>query len=161
MTLAAAAVQASNWNMLVDQLLEISALVQPIVILSLLVLALATGWLHRLDYPAAVAMVIAHRAGHSIGGSVVRRPRCSTAPLPTWLRAMLFTMAATAVLLGYFDLRSRALSPALTEARLQALQARIRPHFLFNSINAVLSLIRRNRAAPRPRSRTWPTSSAC
>ena len=36
----------------------------------------------------------------------------------------------------------RALSPALIVARLQALQARIRPHFLFNSINAVLSLIR-------------------
>ena len=46
------------------------------------------------------------------------------------------------MLLGYFDLRGRALSPALSEARLQALQARIRPHFLFNSINAVLSLIR-------------------
>ncbi len=30
----------------------------------------------------------------------------------------------------------------MIEARLQALQARIRPHFLFNSINAVLSLIR-------------------
>ena len=42
----------------------------------------------------------------------------------------------------YFRLRSRALSPAITEARLQALQARIRPHFLFNSINAVLSLVR-------------------
>ena len=28
------------------------------------------------------------------------------------------------------------------EARLQALTARIRPHFLFNSLNAVLSLIR-------------------
>lgn len=42
----------------------------------------------------------------------------------------------------YFELRSRAFSPALGEARLQALQARIRPHFLFNSLNAVLSLIR-------------------
>ena len=45
-------------------------------------------------------------------------------------------------MLGYFDLRGRAFSPALTEARLQALQARIRPHFLFNSLNAVLSLMR-------------------
>ena len=36
----------------------------------------------------------------------------------------------------------RRFSPALAEARLQALQARIRPHFLFNSLNAVLSLIR-------------------
>jgi len=42
----------------------------------------------------------------------------------------------------YFELRTRAFSPALVEARLQALQARIRPHFLFNSLNAALSLIR-------------------
>jgi two-component system sensor histidine kinase AlgZ len=42
----------------------------------------------------------------------------------------------------YFELRTRAFSPALSEARLQALQARIRPHFLFNSLNAVISLIR-------------------
>lgn len=42
----------------------------------------------------------------------------------------------------YFELRGRAFSPVLVEARLQALQARIRPHFLFNSLNAVLSLIR-------------------
>ncbi|AEK62760.1 sensor histidine kinase [Collimonas fungivorans] len=42
----------------------------------------------------------------------------------------------------YFELRARAFSPVLVEARLQALQARIRPHFLFNSLNAVLSLIR-------------------
>jgi two-component system sensor histidine kinase AlgZ len=54
----------------------------------------------------------------------------------------LYTAIVVALLLVYFDLRGRALSPALSEARLQALQARIRPHFLFNSINAVLSLIR-------------------
>ena len=35
-----------------------------------------------------------------------------------------------------------SLSTALHDARLQALQARIRPHFLFNSINAVLSIVR-------------------
>jgi two-component system sensor histidine kinase AlgZ len=52
----------------------------------------------------------------------------------------------TGFTLAYFDLRSRALSPAIAEARIQALQARIRPHFLYNSINAVLSLIR---AEPR------------
>ena len=43
---------------------------------------------------------------------------------------------------GTFPCASGAYSPALAEARLQALQARIRPHFLFNSINAVLSLMR-------------------
>ncbi|GAA4017084.1 hypothetical protein GCM10022212_10620 [Actimicrobium antarcticum] len=47
------------------------------------------------------------------------------------------------VIQHYFEVRTRAYSPALGEARLQALQARIRPHFLFNSLNAVLALIRR------------------
>jgi two-component system, LytTR family, sensor histidine kinase AlgZ len=42
----------------------------------------------------------------------------------------------------YFYLRAKAFSPAMAEARLQALQARIQPHFLFNSLNAVLSLVR-------------------
>jgi two-component system, LytTR family, sensor histidine kinase AlgZ len=50
----------------------------------------------------------------------------------------------SAALLAYFRLLSKAHSPALAEARLQALQARIRPHFLFNSLNAVLALIRRD-----------------
>ncbi len=58
------------------------------------------------------------------------------------LLAALFGLASQ----HYFELRTRAFSPALTEARLQALQARIRPHFLFNSLNAVLSLMR---SAPR------------
>jgi two-component system, LytTR family, sensor histidine kinase AlgZ len=58
------------------------------------------------------------------------------------VRYWLFACGATALMLGYFFLRNRAFSPALAEARLQALQARIRPHFLFNSINAVLSLVR-------------------
>ena len=66
------------------------------------------------------------------------------APIPAigLLRHVLLAMLLCCVLLGYFHLRAKALSPAITEARLQALQARIRPHFLFNSINAVLSLMR-------------------
>jgi CheY-like chemotaxis protein len=58
------------------------------------------------------------------------------------LRAALLAAFAAATLLYYFHLRAKAFSPAVTEARLQALTARIRPHFLFNSLNAVLSLIR-------------------
>jgi two-component system sensor histidine kinase AlgZ len=46
--------------------------------------------------------------------------------------------------LFYFELRAQALSPRVEEARLQALNARIRPHFLFNSLNTVLALIRHN-----------------
>lgn len=58
------------------------------------------------------------------------------------LKATLAAALSGAALQHYFELRARASSPALAEARLQALQARIRPHFLFNSLNAVLSLIR-------------------
>jgi two-component system sensor histidine kinase AlgZ len=58
------------------------------------------------------------------------------------VQVVLLTLFSSGVTLAYFDLRARALSPAVAEARIQALQARIRPHFLYNSINAVLSLIR-------------------
>jgi two-component system sensor histidine kinase AlgZ len=60
----------------------------------------------------------------------------------TALKGMFAAAALGMLLQHYFELRTRAFSPALVEARLQALQARIRPHFLFNSLNAVLSLIR-------------------
>jgi len=58
------------------------------------------------------------------------------------MEGMLIGSTFGILLQHYFELRNRAFSPALAEARLQALQARIRPHFLFNSLNAVLSLIR-------------------
>ncbi|MGP1716710.1 MAG: sensor histidine kinase [Methylophilus sp.] len=58
------------------------------------------------------------------------------------LQIILLCVGDVALCLYYFDLLQRAYSPAIAEARLQALQARIRPHFLFNSLNAVLSLIR-------------------
>jgi two-component system sensor histidine kinase AlgZ len=59
-----------------------------------------------------------------------------------YTRHALVGIAVTLILLAYFRLRALALSPAKQEARLQALQARIRPHFLFNTINAVLSIVR-------------------
>lgn len=58
------------------------------------------------------------------------------------LRAMLWAAAVATIGLLYFDYRSRRYSPALTEARLLALTSRIRPHFLFNALNAVLGIIR-------------------
>ena len=46
------------------------------------------------------------------------------------------------LIMGIEAHRRMQLSPALSEARLNALTARIRPHFLFNSLNAAISLIR-------------------
>jgi two-component system, LytTR family, sensor histidine kinase AlgZ len=58
------------------------------------------------------------------------------------VRAAVVAAVMAASLLRYFSWRQRALSPVLAEARLAALQARIRPHFLFNSLNTAVSLVR-------------------
>jgi two-component system sensor histidine kinase AlgZ len=124
---------------------ELSAVVgavQPILFLALAVLWLASPRLARLPYATGVAIVMLVAL---LAGILVWQTRRLFDPMPggpalaAWL---VWALVASALLLGYFHLRARALSPAITEARLQALQARIRPHFLFNSINAVLSLVR-------------------
>jgi len=46
------------------------------------------------------------------------------------------------VVYGWLELRARALLPADTTARLAELQSRIRPHFLFNTLNTALALVR-------------------
>ena len=47
-----------------------------------------------------------------------------------------------AVVYHWLELRMRATLPAATEARLVELQARVRPHFLFNTLNTAIALIR-------------------
>src|SRR5271154_90915 len=136
--LAAALFKTSEALPLMEELVDLSATVQPTLIASLLVLAAINNWLRRLAYLPAIALALV-TAVYFLGRSVFDNPGALE-------RYWIFTLLITGVLIGYFDLRGRALSPALTEARLQALQARIRPHFLFNSINAVLSLIRKNPA---------------
>lgn len=123
------------------QFTENAALVEPLLILSLLVLAAAGDVLRRLPYAMAIIAIVAIELALTVALHYATSGLffVEVHSLPRWL----FIVAlSTGMLLGYFDLRGRALSPALAEARLQALQARIRPHFLFNSINAVLSLVR-------------------
>ncbi len=143
LAIVAALVRAHTLGGAWNELLQISALVQPLLIISLLALMLLSGWLQRLEYRVAIVsvlvLVLALAVGLYFAGG--RNLGLDAAALQ---RGCLLTLLATLIVLGYFDLRARALSPALTEARLQALQARIRPHFLFNSLNAVLSLIREN-----------------
>jgi two-component system sensor histidine kinase AlgZ len=140
MCLAAALLKTSESLALMEELIDLSSLVQPMLILSLLTLAAANDWLHKLRYRHAVAVLVALELAITTGVYYLGLQLFSS--MGTLERYWIFTLLITGVLIGYFELRGRALSPALTEARLQALQARIRPHFLFNSINAVLSLMR-------------------
>lgn len=142
MAVIAAVLQSDSLDQVMGRLAEVSAFLQPALLLSLLLLYIANPLLARLPYWTGTAVVflmtltitaLVHAAAMNLFAFEYAFPRT---------RALLIGIVMTAVVLYYFNMRQRALSPALIEARLQALQARIRPHFLFNSINAVLSLMR-------------------
>jgi len=142
MAAVAAVVRSETLASTLPALLQLSAAVQPILLLTLLGLFLLNNALARLSYHlgmvAVMMLVVLLTAGvQNFAGNLFA---LETAP-SLW-RSFFLSSVVVATLLLYFNLRSRALSPAIAEARLQALQARIRPHFLFNSLNAVLSLIR-------------------
>ncbi|MCK7583371.1 MAG: histidine kinase [Chromatiales bacterium] len=66
-------------------------------------------------------------------------------------RRRLSTRWRCAIFLARHQLRQRTLSEA--RAQVEALRSRIRPHFLFNTMNIIASLIRSaHRTRPRPRS---------
>ena len=60
-----------------------------------------------------------------------------------YLRHALIALIMSALLLRYFYLQSqwRRQEQAELHARIESLQARIRPHFLFNSLNSIASLV--------------------
>ena len=143
---AAAVIRASTLDSIWFECLVFAAFGEPILILSLVALCAARRWLHAMGYVGALAAlaVFEMMVGwlfYEASGTLLLDRR----PMP-FGQVMFLVFFVTALTIAYFDLRSRALSPAIAEARIQALQARIRPHFLYNSINAVLSL---NRAEPR------------
>ena len=141
LTVVAAMLKSSNWSSLLQQWVGIAAVVQPIAILSVLLLGAVNSWLHKIEYRSAVVLIVLAELAITLlvlrFGALILETGMEDAG-----RDVFFAVATTLTLIGYFNLRNRALSPALSEVRLQALQARIRPHFLFNSISAVLSLIR-------------------
>jgi len=143
LAIAAAVVKAPVLSAAWRELVEVSAVVQPLLIITLLALVLLNGYLQRLPYHLGVIAVFSLTLGLSLLVLSITLGAYGDAAI-SMQRYGLLVVLTTALLLAYLDFRGRALSPALTEARLQALQARIRPHFLFNSLNAVLSLIRQD-----------------
>lgn len=118
-------------------------------------LALMAG---RLELPLLLAVLLLYllgpalrrpgaRAGQAGVFGVASLAVIISSPLtgadaPALLRALAWSWLAAAITLLYFDYRNWRYTPALAEARLMALTARIRPHFFFNSLNGVLGVIR-------------------
>ena len=62
--------------------------------------------------------------------------------LPTPMQWLLGTSLMAAMVMAGLVWRARALMPAATTARLAESQSRIRPHFLFNTLNSAIALVR-------------------
>ncbi|WHZ10688.1 MAG: Autolysin sensor kinase [Burkholderiaceae bacterium] len=97
--------------------------------------------LARLARPAQYAAGVALGAGAGLYGCgmlvLVR-----LAERPPWLASACLGALLAALLVVALVLRAKGRTPAETTARLAELQARIRPHFLFNTLNSAIALVR-------------------
>lgn len=130
-----------------ESLLEIAAIVEPTTLASLLVLCplrrQVNGRARWVQYavgmavPALLTLLVALGLGGLVGAGDALHPQ------PAWAGARALLAAGVALaLIEWLRLRQLSMQPSQAEGRLQALQARIRPHFLFNSLNTVLGLMR-------------------
>ena len=143
LALVAALIESQGVQDTVQHYIDMAVWVQPVLLFDLALLALLANILRRAPVWAGCAAVLSLAALSAVLLSVLWHYLIfADSDGPHLIRAGLLGGLAAGFMLGYFALRNSALSPALVEARLQALSARIRPHFLFNSLNAVLSLIR-------------------
>jgi two-component system, LytTR family, sensor histidine kinase AlgZ len=138
----AAFVREDHGSAISEAWVQMSASVEPQLLVELLMLYLLAPMLSRAPYAVGAASVLALTVAVGLAFNTLLATLIPELTTRAMLRDVMFALLIAGVLLVYFQLRAKALSPAITEARLQALQARIRPHFLFNSITAVLSLMR-------------------
>ena len=127
---------------MVQDFVQLAAFAEPLLLLTLLLLCPLSRLLRRLPYWGGMAGLLA--AELLLMSAVYVAAVKVFGNVGAYWRHALLVMMISAAILYYLHLWQRAFSPALAESRLQALQARIRPHFLFNSINAVLSLVRKD-----------------
>ena len=125
-----------------------SLLVQWVVLLSALLLCSARHWIGRLSLPVATAASLALVAAATLLTSYLAQHWLTFWPHvpddPWWMFSnLLIALLLTIVMLRYFYLRQelRLREQSELQARLDSLRARIRPHFLFNTLNSIASLI--------------------
>ena len=130
-----------------NRFLSLAVILEPVALGALVTLCLARRVVNGLAVPVqwAVGVGLPALLAMAVSFAVQRfaEPDLALGEAAWWVLSRAVVAAVTAwAFIEYFRLRARAFSPSVSEARLQALQARIRPHFLFNSLNAVLGLMR-------------------
>jgi two-component system sensor histidine kinase AlgZ len=135
---------ASSWSGWVTLFALGAASALPAVLLWLLVLCAGKRALVALPVPAqwSVAIGLGGLCG-AAGSMLAWLPGAGTpGGIPGWFAPAAAGGAIAAMLFQWLRLRAKATLPADTTARLAELQSRIRPHFLFNTLNSALTLVR-------------------
>src|SRR5216684_1563456 len=132
----------------------LSLLALTIAVSAIIVLKLVSGWIRHMSLTSGSVIVFLLSLGAIAGGTEamifilhyfgVIAERWPDWHLPLLFRSLLIGAVSSILGLRYLILGYRAQTDAKLEqeARLQALQSRIRPHFLFNSMNSIASLTR-------------------
>jgi two-component system sensor histidine kinase AlgZ len=144
LTLAAGFDPAAFWT----RLSLVSLLVQWIALMTTALLCLGRRWLSRAGHTLvgllAWGLLLLVTAAVTEAAILLRAvPDGAVGRAGLMVQTLGIAAIAGALLLRYLyeQHRQRERERAVAEARFDALQARIRPHFLFNSMNAIASLI--------------------
>lgn len=138
----AATFSSASWDRWLGEVAVGASLALPATLGWLVVACLLKRPLGRL--PAVVQWVVAVALGAACGfGAGLIQPGGGDLPVGprTWAPAAAGGLLAAAAFY-WLTLRARARLPANQAARLAELQSRIRPHFLFNTLNTAIALAR-------------------
>jgi two-component system sensor histidine kinase AlgZ len=146
MAVMSAFLQANSWLEVMSRFMQISSLLTPVMLFCLLLLWIIQSRLNQCSYRQGMIIVnllaiTATLLVYNFGGELYSSMYDFNEHFAIQ-RYFLISAAMCNFLLLYFNWRTRILSHALHDAKLQILRARIRPHFLFNTINAVLGIVR-------------------
>jgi two-component system, LytTR family, sensor histidine kinase AlgZ len=136
---------ATGWRQWLVQVAMASAAALPATALWLLAACSLKKLLAR--WPAVLqqgaGIVLGALAG--LAGGMLNARVTPGVPVP-WLASACAGALVAAGLVAVLVLRAKGRMPAETAARLSELQARIRPHFLFNTLNSAIALVREDPA---------------
>jgi two-component system sensor histidine kinase AlgZ len=143
-TLASSNLPRFEWNLLATS----SLFVQWIVLLCAAMVCLARAYFARLSLALTtlfcLLLIMLVTAASSYAARIALPGLAPAGPAEWWvLRNVLISLVLGGVVLRYFYLQQQITlrERAELQARLDSLRARIRPHFLFNTMNTIASLI--------------------
>lgn len=135
-----------SWADWLQRLALFSGAVLPAVLAWLVVTCGASPLLARLPAGGQQALGVALGAPAGLVSCALLTTLGLAGMQPPWLASAGAGTLAAAIMVTALVLRDKGRMPAETAARLAELQARIRPHFLFNSLNSAIALVREDPA---------------